>query len=60
MKFINFIKESFKVISKGNKYYYIWISSLLLLILWGALGYLEQLKKGLAVTNMTDSISWGF
>jgi len=60
VKFINFIKESFKVISKGNKYYYIWISSLLLLILWGALGYLEQLKKGLAVTNMTDSISWGF
>ncbi len=60
MKFINFVKESFKVILKGNKYYYIWISSLLLLIIWGALGYFEQLKSGLAVTNMNDSISWGF
>ena len=60
MKFINFIKESFKVIMKGNKYYYVWISSLLLLIIWGGLGYFEQLKNGLAVTNMNDSISWGF
>ncbi len=60
MKFINFVKESFKVILKGNKYYYIWISSLLLLIIWGGLGYFEQLKSGLAVTNMNDSISWGF
>ena len=60
MKFINFIKESFKVILKGNKYYYAWISSLLLLIIWGGLGYFEQLKNGLAVTNMNDSISWGF
>lgn len=48
------------MILKGNKYYYIWISSLLLLIIWGALGYFEQLKSGLAVTNMNDSISWGF
>jgi len=45
---------------KGNKYYYVWISSLLLLIIWGGLGYFEQLKNGLAVTNMNDSISWGF
>lgn len=60
MTFINFVKESFKVILKGNKYYYAWISSLLLLIIWGGLGYFEQLKSGLAVTNMNDSISWGF
>ena len=60
MTFINFIKESFKVILKGNKWYFAWISSLFVLILWGGLGYLEQLKSGLTVTNMQDSISWGF
>ncbi len=60
MKFINFIKESFKVILKGNKWYYIWISSLFVLFLWGGSGYFEQLKHGLTVTNMQDSISWGF
>ena len=60
MKFITFVKESIKVVLKGNKYYYMWISSLFLLIIWGALGYFEQLKSGLAVTNMTDSLSWGF
>ncbi len=58
--FINFIKESIKVILKGNKWYYTWISSLLVLIVWGGLGYFEQLKNGLIVTNMNDSISWGF
>lgn len=60
MKFLIFIKESFRVILKGNKWYYTWIGLLTLMIIWGGLGYLEQLKKGLAITNMQDSISWGF
>ena len=37
-----------------------WVSFLFVLLVWGGLGYIEQLKKGLAVTNMQDSISWGF
>lgn len=60
MTFIKFIIESFKVIAKGNKWYYAWVSMLLVMVLWGGLGYLEQLKQGLQVTNMQDSISWGF
>jgi len=60
VKFIKFIKESLKVIIKGNKWYYSWIGFLLILFVWGGLGYYEQLKNGLAVTNMQDSISWGF
>ncbi len=60
MTFIKFIKESFKVIVKGNKLYYAWVSMLLVMLVWGGLGYLEQLKLGLQVTNMQDSISWGF
>ncbi len=60
MKFIKFIKESVKVILKGNKWYYSWISFLSILLIWGGFGYYEQLRNGLSVTNMQDSISWGF
>jgi molybdopterin-containing oxidoreductase family membrane subunit len=45
---------------RGNKWYYLWISFLLILIGWGGLGYLAQLKEGLIVTNMRDSVSWAF
>lgn len=60
MNFFRFIKESFKIVIRGNKWYYLWISFLLILIGWGGLGYLGQLKEGLIVTNMRDSISWAF
>jgi len=36
------------------------VGFLFLLVLWGGLAYLEQLKSGLIVTNMRDSISWAF
>lgn len=37
-----------------------WVGFLLLLILWGGLAYVGQLKEGLIVTNMRDSVSWAF
>lgn len=60
MNFIRFIKESFKIVIRGNKWYYLWIGFLFILIIWGSLGYLDQLKDGLVVTNMRDHISWAF
>ncbi|MCP5104654.1 MAG: polysulfide reductase NrfD [bacterium] len=60
MNFFRFIKECVNIVIRGNKWYYLWISFLLLLIGWGGLGYLGQLKEGLIVTNMRDSISWAF
>jgi len=60
VNFLRFIKESFKIILKGNKYYYSWIGFLLVLIIWGATGYIEQFNEGLIVTNMRDPISWAF
>ena len=45
---------------RGNKWYYFWILSLLILIVWGGAGYFQQLKDGLIVTNMRDSVSWAF
>ncbi len=60
MNFFRFIKESFKIVLRGNKWYYLWLAFLLGLIVWGGLGYVNQLKDGLIVTNMRDSISWAF
>ncbi len=60
MNFFWFIKESFKIVTRGNKWYYLWVLFLLGLTAWGGLGYVDQLKEGLMVTNMRDSISWAF
>ena len=60
MKFIRLIQESFKIIIKGSRRYYTWLAFLSILIAWGASGYIQQLKHGLLVTNMRDSISWAF
>lgn len=60
MNFFRFIKECFRIVIRGNKWYYTWIGFLLLLVLWGGLAYLNQLKAGLIVTNMRDPISWAF
>lgn len=60
MNFIRFFKESLKIVTRGNKWYYLWLTFLLALMIWGGLGYLGQLKEGLVVTNMRDSVSWAF
>ena len=60
MNFLRFVKESFQIVIRGSKQYYIWIAFLFVLILWGATGYIQQLKEGLLVTNMRDPISWAF
>lgn len=60
MNFIRFLKESFQIIIRGSKRYYLWLAFLFALIIWGSTGYIEQLKQGLLVTNMRDPISWAF
>jgi len=60
LNFIRFIKESFQIVIRGSKQYYLWLAFLFILIGWGATGYIQQLKTGLMVTNMRDPISWAF
>jgi len=60
LNFIRFIKESFQIVIRGSKQYYLWLAFLFILIVWGATGYIQQLKVGLLVTNMRDPISWAF
>jgi Ni/Fe-hydrogenase subunit HybB-like protein len=37
----------------------LWTAALLLVALIGAFAYIQQLRKGLVVTNMGDYVSWG-
>jgi len=37
----------------------IWTASLLVVAAFGAFAYVQQLRKGLVVTNMGDYVSWG-
>ena len=60
MNFIRFITGSIKIIFNGSKTYYAWLIFLLLLIIWGGIGYSSQLTHGLIQTHMRDSVSWGF
>lgn len=60
MKFLRFLSGSFKIIINGGRIYYSSLFFLLILIIWGGLGYYDQLNEGLIVTNMRDSVSWGF
>jgi molybdopterin-containing oxidoreductase family membrane subunit len=58
--FTQFIADTFRIVTRGDRYYYAWIAFLLLLIAIGAGAYLGQLKDGLIVTKMRDQVSWGF
>jgi molybdopterin-containing oxidoreductase family membrane subunit len=44
---------------RGSRKYWLWIASLLCVILAGVLCYILQLKHGLAVTGLSRDVSWG-
>ena len=60
MNFIRFITDSIKIIFRGSRTYYAWLIFLLILIIWGGIGYSDQLAHGLIKTHMRDSVSWAF
>lgn len=60
MKFLQFFRDTIKILFKGSKFYYFWVIFLVLLVIWGMGGYINQLHHGLQATNMTDSVSWAF
>lgn len=57
--FIQFIKDSFNAATKGNLTYHVWMGTLTVLMLLGAFAFYIQLRDGLAVTGMSDKVSWG-
>ncbi len=56
---LSMISDGFKEATKGTTAYHIWMSVLTLLMLFGAYSYYQQIVHGLAVTGMTDRVSWG-
>ena len=57
---IKFAAASTRLVLSGGKAYWLWVSFLAALVIWGGLAYVEQLRNGLIVTNMRDQVSWAF
>src|ERR1019366_2120078 len=55
-----FTRGSLKLISHGNRFYWLWLGFLALLMVSGALAYAAQVRMGLELTAMRDQVSWGF
>lgn len=55
-----FIIGSIKLVFKGSKTYWAWISFLLVFIVIGIASYYNQAVDGLITTSMRDQVSWGF
>ncbi len=49
-----------KFITKGGKWYYGWLTFLLIFIFLGIGSYIKQLEQGMIHTAMRDQVSWGF
>ncbi len=59
MRFLRFLLHSARYCVRGGPAYYAWVGVLVVLILWGALAYVDQVQRGLIVTGMRDEVSWG-
>jgi Ni/Fe-hydrogenase subunit HybB-like protein len=59
-RFPRFVAGSVRLVSRGNKTYWIWLAILAVLILSGADAFARQVRGGLIVTAMRDQVSWGF
>ena len=58
--FGRFVRGSVRLILNGPRSYWAWLAFLGVLIVSGALAYVEQLRTGLVLSAMRDPVSWGF
>jgi Ni/Fe-hydrogenase subunit HybB-like protein len=54
------VTASARIVLRGNRFYWIWLTFLGALIVSGALAYSRQASTGLVLTAMRDQVSWGF
>jgi molybdopterin-containing oxidoreductase family membrane subunit len=57
--FIIFLWRVYRLSFKGSKLFYTWMAFLTFLTFAGAYCYARQFVHGLAITGMTDQVSWG-
>jgi Ni/Fe-hydrogenase subunit HybB-like protein len=55
-----FLKGCIQLVTRGNRWYYLWLALLGLMIVTGVAGYARQFDRGLIATNMRDQVSWAF
>lgn len=53
-----FLTSALHAVTSGGRRYHAWMGSLTLVMLVGGYAYYVQLRDGLAVTGMTDHVSW--
>ncbi len=58
--FARFTSGSLRLITSGNRTYWIWIAVLSVLSLAGLWEYFVQLRDGLITTSLRDQAAWGF
>lgn len=58
--FVRFVVGSVQLVTRGNRYYWLWLALLVALIGSGALAFHQQVRDGLLITAMRDQVSWGF
>ena len=54
-----FVLSGLRSATAGGRRYHVWMGVLTVLMLLGAYAYMVQLRDGLAVTGMSDHVSWG-
>ena len=57
--YLKFLRLAFRLATEGGKLFYIWMFVLTCIALVGAHAWAIQVRDGMAVTGMTDHVSWG-
>lgn len=57
---IRFASAALRLALQGDKGYWLWVGTLLVLIAQAIPAYLNQLQVGLIATSLRDPVSWGF
>lgn len=59
VSYFQFLRQSFRVATEGSWMFYAWMFVLTAIALVGANAWAVQVRDGMAITNMTDHVSWG-
>jgi molybdopterin-containing oxidoreductase family membrane subunit len=56
---VAFFRQALLLVILGSRRYYVWMFSLLSVMVIGLMAYIYQMEHGLIVTGMNDHVSWG-
>jgi molybdopterin-containing oxidoreductase family membrane subunit len=59
MTLLHFSRDGAREALRGSRLYWSWLGILAAIALFGFVFYLRQLSEGLAITGMSDQVSWG-